>query len=343
MAGRDVVVMGASSGGVEALIEIASGLPGDLPAAVFVVVHFPEGAPSVLPSILGRAGPLEAVHPEDGEPVRAGTIYVARPGFHLLVENVGGPLGRVRLGRGPKENHHRPAVDPLFRSAAIAYGPRVVGVVLTGARDDGTAGLAAVKRRGGVAVVQEPEDALFASMPEHAIEFVDVDHRVPLGKIAPLLERLCREPAGERGAYEEVPEEMEFESKVAGLGPEVINSGEHPGELSGFTCPECTGPLYEIKEDKFVRFRCRVGHAFTAEGVLDEKSEELESALYMALNNLEESAEMSDRLAARSRHLGHMHATARFEGRAREARQHAATIRDVLTQDTPDDAPADVG
>ena len=180
MDGHDIVVIGASSGGVEALRSVADGLPPDFPAAVFVVMHFPEDVPSALPRILSRAGPLEAVHPEDGDPIEAGRIYVAPPDFHLLVAR-----GRVRIRRGPKENRHRPAVDPLFRTAAFAYGPRVVGVVLTGARDDGTAGLMAVKRRGGVAVVQDPDDALFAGMPEHALEYVEVDHRVPLGELAP--------------------------------------------------------------------------------------------------------------------------------------------------------------
>jgi two-component system, chemotaxis family, protein-glutamate methylesterase/glutaminase len=180
LAGRDVVVAGASSGGVQALMELAGGLSSDLPAAIFVVVHFPEAAPSILPHLLDRAGPLRAVHPEDGDPIVAGSVFVAPPDHHLLLER-----GRIRVTRGPKENRHRPAVDPLFRTAALAYGPRVVGVVLTGARDNGTAGLMAVKRRGGVAVVQDPEEALFASMPEHALEYVDVDHCVPLAELAP--------------------------------------------------------------------------------------------------------------------------------------------------------------
>jgi len=243
----------------------------------------------------------------------------------MLVED-----GKVRLARGPKENYHRPAVDPLFRSAAVAYGPRVVGVVLTGARDDGTAGLAAVKRRGGVAVVQDPDYALFRPMPESALRYVDVDHRVPLEEMPALLDRLARGPSGERGAYP-VPKDMEFEARIAGLDPSVIDSGEHPGELSGFTCPECTGPLFEIQDGQLVRYRCRVGHAYTADGVLDGKEEALEDALYAALNTLEESADMAEKLAARSRRGGHGHAVERFETRAREARKQAQTIRRVLT------------
>lgn len=289
---------------------------------------------------LDRAGPLKAVHARDGDSIEAGRILVAPPDHHLLLEG-----GRVRVARGPKENRHRPAVDPLFRTAALAYGPQVVGVVLTGARGDGTAGLIAVKRRGGVAIVQDPDEALFPSMPEHALEYADVDHCVPLAKMAPLLDRLCREPVepkGERGAYEGVTDDMKFESKIAGLDPEVIESGGHPGELAGFTCPECAGPLYEINDGKLVRFRCRVGHAFTAEDALDGKLEALESALFTALNTLEESAQMAESLAARSSEHGRRHATSRFESRAKNARQQAATIRAVLINETSD-SPADAG
>ena len=322
---RDVVTIGASSGGVEALVRLAGGLPEDLPAAVLVVLHFPEGAPSALPRILSRSGPLPALHPEDGDRMEQGRVYVAPPGLHMMLED-----GRVRLVRGPKENYHRPAVDPLFRSAAVAYGRRVVGVVLSGARDDGTAGLSAIKRRGGVAIVQDPDDALFRGMPESALEYVQTDHRVPVGEMPALLAGLTREPATQRGD-EPVPEEMRFEARIAGLDPSAVDSGEHPGQLSGFTCPECTGPLFEIREGQLIRYRCRVGHAYTADGVLDGKDGALEDALYAALNTLEESADMAERLASRSRGGGHGHAVERFEGRAREARKRADTIRRVLT------------
>lgn len=323
---HDVITIGASSGGVEALIQVAAGLPEDLPAAVFAVLHFPEGAPSALPNILNRAGPLKAAHPEDGDPVENGRIYVAPPSFHLLVEE-----GRVRLTRGPKENRHRPAVDPLFRTAAVAYGTRVVGVVLTGARDDGSAGLLAVKRRGGVAVVQDPDEALFSGMPESALRYADVDHCLPLEKIPSLLDRLAREEAKEEGAYP-MPDDMELESKIAGLDPSTINSDERPGELSSFTCPDCSGPLFQIEDGQLVRYRCRVGHAYTADGALDEKSEALENALYVALNTLEESASMANRLASRSRTLSQNSAARRFEERAENARRQAKTIRQVLLE-----------
>ena len=328
---HDIVVIGASSGGVEALMGLAGGLPGDLPAAVFVVLHLSEESPSGLPEILDRSGPLEVVRAQDGERVEKGRVYVAPPGYHMLLEDE-----RVRVTRGPKENRHRPAVDSLFRSAAVAYGPRVVGAVLTGADGDGTAGLLAVKRRGGVAVVQDPEDALFAGMPESALEHVDVDYRLPLAKIAPLLARLsCEEVSAEKeGAQHTVPEDMEFESKVAGLDPAgAVGSDYQIGELSHYTCPDCSGPLYEIRDGKLLRYRCRVGHAYTAEGVLEEKAEALENALYMALDALEESAAMSRTLAARAREQKQGYAASRFEERARRTGEQVGLIRRALSDD----------
>jgi two-component system chemotaxis response regulator CheB len=189
MAGHDIIVIGASAGGVEALREITRGLPANLPATLFVVLHVPPQNPSHLPAILSRSGPLPAAHAGDGAEFVPGRIYVAPPDTHLLVES-----GRTHLSHGPTENRHRPAIDPLFRSAARAYGSRVVGVVLTGSLDDGTAGLYQIRRHGGVAVVQDPDDALFPSMPANALEYVGADYRCQVTEIAPLLERLARTP-----------------------------------------------------------------------------------------------------------------------------------------------------
>src|SRR5256885_4553560 len=179
MPGHDIVVVGTSAGGVEALATLVSTLPPRLPAAIFVVLHISAHSPSFVPDILDRSGLLETVQASDGMEIKHGRIYVAPPDHHMLVGH-----GNVRVVRGPKENRHRPAVDPLFRSAALAYGPRVVGVILTGALDDGTAGLRAVKRCGGLAVVQDPRDALFPSMPQSALQHVRVDHCLSVGEIA---------------------------------------------------------------------------------------------------------------------------------------------------------------
>ncbi|MDP8952197.1 MAG: chemotaxis protein CheB [Actinomycetota bacterium] len=333
--GHDIVVIGASSGGVEALRRIVSGLPEDLPAAVFVVIHLLEEVPSALPKILDRAGPLEAVRPRDGEPIEKGRVYAAVPDHHMLIED-----GRVRMARGPMENRHRPAADPLFRSAAIAYGPRVVGVILTGALNDGTAGLLAVKRRGGIAVVQDPNEALFSGMPESALHYVEVDHCVPLGEVAPLLVRLSREdvPAEKEGADRTVPDEMRYEVRMAGLDSAAAMQNDYQiGELSRFTCPECTGPLFEIREEEgLLRYRYRVGHAHAAESLIDEKAETLENALYVALNTLQENADMTRSLAKRSRESEQEHAARRFEERARNMEEKAAAVRQVLTEGTAD-------
>src|SRR5919202_4143414 len=209
MAGHDVIVVGASAGGLEALREVVATLPPALPAAVCVVWHMSAESPGLLPEILERAGPLPAAHPEDGEPLQPGRIAVAPPDRHLLLEP-----GYVRLTRGPKENHFRPAIDPLFRSAAAAYGPRVIGVVLSGALDDGTAGLWTIKDRGGLAVVQDPDDALFAAMPRSALENVDVDARRPVAELGPVLAVLAQHPAKDAGG-KSVSEELNIENRIA--------------------------------------------------------------------------------------------------------------------------------
>jgi two-component system chemotaxis response regulator CheB len=208
VAAHDIVVIGASAGGVEALVALMRSLPADLEAAVFVVLHVPPQSSSMLPVILDRSGPLPAQHARDGLPIERGQIYVAPPDHHLVVERE-----RMRVVRGPRENRHRPAVDVLFRSAAWEYGPHVIGVVLTGTLDDGTAGLLAIKQRGGIAVVQHPDDALYPGMPRSALAHVDVDHSVPLREIGPLLATLTREAVGQAEPAE--GETMEQEVNIA--------------------------------------------------------------------------------------------------------------------------------
>jgi two-component system chemotaxis response regulator CheB len=322
--GHDIIVIGASTGGVEALSTLVRGLRPDLPAALFVVVHIPAQATSVLPLILERAGPLPAQHAVDGEPIKPGRVYVAPPDFHLLTEQ-----GYVRLVRGPKENRNRPAVDPLFRSAARAYGPRVVGVVLTGALNDGTAGLLAVKRRGGIAVVQDPADAFFPSMPESVLEYVQTDYCLPLAEIGPALTRLAHQPAQDDAAYP-VPAEMEAEEKLLEMDEKTMDSVQRPGRLSVFSCPECKGPLWELRDGELLRFRCRQGHAFTGASMMAEQAEAVEDALWTALNILQESAQMSKRMAGEAQQHNRHRAAAHFETMAREKMQRADTLRQVL-------------
>jgi len=321
---RDIIVIGASAGGVEALKALVAGLPADFPASIFVVVHFPAYGTSFLPEILSRAGRLPALHPADGDPVRPGTIYVAPPDHHLLL----GKDGTVRLSRGPRENGHRPSVDPLFRSAARAYGRRVVGVVLTGNLDDGTAGLSAVVRRGGTGVVQDPADAAHPGMPSSALAYVRVEHTVTLAGLRALLQRLVAEPIGDEAGRGD--ERLEFETDIAEMDPYALHADDRPGKPSGFTCPECHGVLWEIQDDELVRFRCRVGHAYGAETLLAEQVDEVEAALWSAFQALKERAAFARRMARKMETRGSRLSRQRFIEQAAEADQRASVIREVL-------------
>ena len=322
MPDHDIVVVGASAGGVEALVRLVASVPARLPAAVFVVLHVPPTGTSALPDILGRSGPLPASHVEDGEPIEPGRIYVAPPDHHLLIRP-----GHVHLARGPRENGHRPAVDPLFRSAAREYATRVVGVVLSGALDDGLAGLVAVKSRGGLAVVQDPADALYSGMPDNALQHVAVDHVLPAAAMGELLARLASEPATEPPGP--APTDMKMEVEMEQFSLDAVESS-HPGEPSGFSCPDCNGVLWAIQDGGMERFRCRVGHAWSPESLITRQSESLEAALWIALRSLEERAALASRLAEPARRRGHRITASRFERQATEAQQAARVVRNLL-------------
>lgn len=322
MAERDIIVIGASAGGVEALKKLVHGLPADLPAALFVTIHIPAFATSALPAILTRSGPLPASHPRDGEPIRRGRIYVAPPDHHLLVED-----GCVRLTRGPRENSARPAIDPMFRTAARAYGPRVVGVLLTGMLDDGTMGAIEIDREGGVVVVQDPDDAPYPGIPRSALENDDVDHVLPLAEIAGCLATLAGAPARDadpNGRRADVPDIAEVT-----MHPERIPDPRRPA--SGFVCPGCGGALWEDGENGFLRLRCRVGHAYSENALLAEHDEALEVALWTALRTLEERAALSRRMSGRMEERGHSAAAERFRRQADDAERRAAVIANVLS------------
>jgi two-component system chemotaxis response regulator CheB len=321
---RDIIVIGASAGGVEAVAALVEALPRDLAAAVFVVVHFPPHVTSVLPSILTRRGGMAAVHPADGDAIELGCVYVAPPDRHMLVER-----GHVRLVRGPRENAARPAVDPLFRSAARAYGARVIGVVLTGNLDDGTAGLLAIKSAGGLAVVQDPADALYAGMPASAVQNVRTDHVLSLGEIPALLERLAGEPVEENGPGP-VAREQSREVPISEMDPQALES-DRAGVPSGYSCPECQGSLWEVNEGKVTRFRCRVGHAYSIETLLAEQGSSMDAALWAAYRALEERAALTGRMAERMRERGQMNLYERYRDQTAEARTRAELIRRVLT------------
>lgn len=340
MAGHDIIVIGASAGGVEAVSTVVGGLPADLPAAVFVVVHFPESARSLLPQILERAGALPALHAVDGESIRPGRVYVAPPGRHLLIHD-----STVRLVRGPRENGAIPAVDPLFRSAARWHGGRVVGVVLSGNLDDGTAGLIAIRHRGGVAVAQDPGEALYDGMPRSAVENAGVDHVLPLGGIAGLLRELAAAPAPPPDGNDPLPEEImderiEIESDIMEMRPAVLGH-EHPGAVSGFTCPECHGAVWEIQDGELVRYRCRVGHGYSAEAMLAEQGRDVEAALWTAYRALRERGALCRRMGQRMADRGQHPLAARQHEEAAEAERRAALVRQVLLRGTEPEQAAD--
>jgi two-component system chemotaxis response regulator CheB len=310
---RNVVVVGASAGGVEALGQFVSALPPDLPAAVLVVLHVAPGGTSVLPGILNRAGPLAAAPVGDGEPLDEGRIYVGVPDRHLVLED-----GLVRAPRGPRENGHRPAVDPLFRSAAAAFGPACIAVVLSGARDDGTAGAAAVRAAGGCVMAQDPGDALYPSMPESVIERVGVDQKGTAFGLAGLVAAAIRE--------------HERETPMSGgggngQGGETLHEAGDPG-ASGLTCPECGGAIYLDMPEGVVSLNCHTGHAYSPQSFAAEQERAVEVALWSAVRHLEERAAMLRRLAGRvqTRAPGH----GRFEAAAIEAQAQAGTIRELI-------------
>ena len=322
---HDIIVIGGSAGAIETLTRLVSGLPRKLPAAVFVVVHLQPDAPSYLPAILSRSGPLPAEHPRDGQRFEPGRLYVARPDHHLLVEP-----DRVRVVYGPRENRFRPAIDPLFRSAAVAYGPRVIGLILSGALDDGTAGLLAVKRLGGLALVQDPADAMSPSMPQSALESVEVDFCLPVSAMASKLGELVGEVEEEPRT---VPDRGRKEVQIGQLNPGSADEETHVGAPSGFGCPECGGALWELRDGELFGFRCRVGHAYSPNSLLQEQAETLEEALWVALRALEERESLAHRMTeyASARGLGTV--AARFTEQAEQMGRRATVVRRLLEND----------
>ncbi len=317
----EIVVIGGSAGSIQALADLVAGLPSGFDAAVLVAVHLPPDGHSFLPEILSRAGPLPAAHGRDAERLQPGRVYVAPPDHHLVVED-----GRLQVIRGPRENGHRPSIDALFRSAAQWYGSGVVAVLLSGALSDGVAGIRAVKRAGGTTIAQDPEDALVSSMPAGAIERVGVDETRPAREIGSLLGAIVGSSGSGRAEPATQPR------AVAEAPAEDVEPGGVP---SVFSCPDCGGVLWEFRGGEVTRYRCRVGHAYSAEGLDDSQRHHLEDALWAALRALDESVEMSARLAERAWQQGLDAAGRRFEGRARASRQQSDLIRAALESVSP--------
>jgi two-component system, chemotaxis family, protein-glutamate methylesterase/glutaminase len=301
---HDIVVIGASAGGVEALQAFVRTLPPNFPATLFVVVHVAPRSRSLLPQILSAAGPLPAEHAEDGAAAHPGRIYVAPPDRHLVIEP-----GHMHLGFGPREQHQRPCINVSFRSAALAYGERVVGVVLTGQLDDGAAGLWEIKRRGGIAVVQHPEEAAFPSMPLSALREIEVDHTVRLEELAPLLVRLA---AGSGAA--------------ARTGSEGGRREDMQPTLTDLTCPECRGTIWESRRGKTLDYRCRVGHTYSPRTMLAEHFAAQERVIWSAIVAMEEGAALASRLQGELE----PDTRERLRAEARQRQDQAAALRQLL-------------
>jgi len=318
-----IVVVGASAGGVEGLESLVAGLPADLPAAIFIVLHIRPDVVSNLPRILGTRGALPALHARDGDEIRPGHIYIAPPDHHLLVDG-----SHMAVKKGPKENRFRPSIDALFRSAAYAHGPRVIGVILSGALDDGTSGLWSIKRFGGMTVVQDPSEAAFDSMPRNALEQVDVDYTLPVKDIGSLVTRLVQS-TDIRAIHppDEIAERTRIEIKVAASTNAFRKGILDHGELSLFTCPECHGALVKITEGSIMRFRCHTGHGYTASALLAGITEAVEPALWGVTRALEECVLLLDEMAQHFIEAGKPDEAEQFTSKARETQKRAAILQ----------------
>jgi two-component system chemotaxis response regulator CheB len=307
--------MGASAGGVEALSRLVALLPEELPAAILAVVHFPQSSTSVLPSILSSRGKMRATHAQDGEPTNLGHIYISPPGRHMLVDECG-----IKLVQGPKENGNRPAIDPLFRTAARSRGSRVASVLLSGLLDDGTLGTAAIRSANGIAICQDPSEATFGDMPRNAINNAGVDFVLPLAEIAKKLVELA-------GREVDAPQETAA-TDPTGMSLDRLSRLEQCGHPSRFVCPECGGTLFELHEHGLIQFQCRIGHTYLPDSLAINQEEALEAALWTATRAIQENNDLLRRMLARAESHGYAITARHYRARLEEG----VTRLDLLTR-----------
>lgn len=321
-----LIVIGASAGGFNVLKEIISRLPDDLNAAVLIVWHMAPTLKSILPDILGRYSNMITAHAQDNEPLRPNRIYIAPPDRHMVVED-----GRIRVTRGPKENRFRPAIDPLFRSGAFSYGNRVIGVILSGALDDGTAGLWQIKQFGGTTIVQDPKEAEYSSMPESALRHVEVDYCLPVARIGELLTELAsRTPF--KNADIIMDDKTAAEIEIA-LGKNAFEKDIMKyGELTPYACPECHGVLNKFAEGSIERYRCHTGHAYSADSLLDAITEKIEDSLYSAIRGVDESVILLNHMGDHFAEKNQTQIAARFFQKAKDANERSKLIRRAVLQ-----------
>jgi two-component system chemotaxis response regulator CheB len=316
---------------VESLQKLLSGLPKNLPASIFIVQHLLPHKASNLPQILQRESKLPVSSPKPEQKIERSHIYVAPPDRHLILEN-----NHMKLVHGPRENYARPSVDVLFRSAALQYGERVIGIVLSGSLGDGTSGLQAIKSAGGIAIVQDPDEALYPSMPMSAAQQVAVDATLPLAKIAEALTRLVQKPVKNMKSKKTSKKKLaKRELDRIKIKKETIDKEGEYGVPSVYSCPDCRGVLWEIKDGELVRFRCRTGHAYLPEILSERQSDNIEGSLWAAMTALEEKSSLSRRLAKKFSGFGDPHAAERFREKSEDALLKAEVLREILMREEP--------
>lgn len=326
MAKRNIVVIGASAGGFNELKKLAANLPANLDAAIFIVWHISPEIRGILPQVLDKLGPLPANHALDKEPIRMGNIYVAPPDHHLILTD-----SEMRLSRGPKENRFRPAIDPLFRSAADAFGSRVIGIILSGALDDGSAGLWAIKQCGGITIVQDPEEAAVSSMPKNALRTVQVDYKCSVDDMPAILSEICKEELNPQNSVDmKENEKIKAEVSIALEDEDSRKKWLQLGTLTPYTCPECHGVLASLQEGDRVRFRCHTGHAFSADSLLTAITENIEESLWAAIRSVQESVFFLNHMGDHFAEQNQPKLAAMYFRKAHDADQRAGIIRSAV-------------
>ncbi|MEX6689799.1 chemotaxis protein CheB [Danxiaibacter flavus] len=325
MAKKNIIVIGASAGGYDALLKLLGGLQEDIDAAIFIVWHMSPEIKGFLPNAINKVTKLIAANATDREAITTGHIYVAPPDRHLIVEH-----GRMRITKGPKENRFRPAVDPLFRSAAYSYGPRVIGIILSGALDDGTAGLWAIKEQGGTAIVQDPNEAEVKSMPENALQQVNVDYCLPVSEMPELLYRLTQESAAVDNGNQTINPIMEREVQIATEGEAALTNVTPIGVPTNITCPECSGVLSAIIENDRVRYRCHTGHAFSADSLLASVGETIEKNLWQVVRSIKESIFLLNHIGDHFAEANNPRLAALYFNKSKEASKRVKLVQQAL-------------
>lgn len=320
---KDIIVIGASAGGFEAMSNLLQGLPQGFEASIFIVVHMNASSTgNGLVSYLRKATKATCKLAENNEPIEKGTIYIAPPDFHMILEPE-----KIKVIKGPRENKFRPAIDPLFRSAAVNFSSRTIGIILSGLLEDGTAGMHAIKKCGGTTIIQDPDEAAFPDMPLIVSRTMKVNYILPVSDIGKILLSLIKEPANENAA---IPDELILENKIAHRHLMGTELAEKVGELSTYVCPECGGNLWQKNEEGFTHFRCHTGHTFDPHNLLYRKSEGLEESIWISLRLLEEKKNLFLLLAEKSKHEDNGFAARQFHEKANESAIHIERMREFL-------------